>query len=63
MLVPRRASRRLDPAGWLDANRLAEFSARHRFATLLLAVPAEEPLEFIRELGERVAPAVRTAGG
>lgn len=50
-----------DPAAWLDAGRLADFAARHRFGTLLLAVPRDEPLAFIRELGETVAPAARAA--
>jgi alkanesulfonate monooxygenase SsuD/methylene tetrahydromethanopterin reductase-like flavin-dependent oxidoreductase (luciferase family) len=42
-----------DPSGWLDAGRLAGFAERHRLDALLLSVPSEEPLEFIRGLGEQ----------
>jgi alkanesulfonate monooxygenase SsuD/methylene tetrahydromethanopterin reductase-like flavin-dependent oxidoreductase (luciferase family) len=46
-----------DPAGWTE--QLVRIAADLRFETLLVGVPAEAPLDFIRRLGEDVAPAVR----
>jgi alkanesulfonate monooxygenase SsuD/methylene tetrahydromethanopterin reductase-like flavin-dependent oxidoreductase (luciferase family) len=47
-----------DPAGWTD--QLVSIAAL-RFETLLVGVPSEAPLDFIRRLGEEIAPAVRAA--
>jgi hypothetical protein len=46
-----------DPAGWPE--RLARIAADLRFSTLLVAVPSDDPLQFVRRLGEDVAPRVR----
>jgi alkanesulfonate monooxygenase SsuD/methylene tetrahydromethanopterin reductase-like flavin-dependent oxidoreductase (luciferase family) len=43
-----------DPGEWLDAERLRRFADEHRFDLVLVATPAEEPVEFIRRLGEAV---------
>lgn len=48
-----------DPAGWPDQlNRVAELG----FGTLLVGVPDEDPVGFVRRLGEEVAPRVRERG-
>ena len=47
-----------DPAGWVD--ELIGIAAL-RFETLLVGVPDDGPLDFIRRLGEEIAPAVRAA--
>jgi alkanesulfonate monooxygenase SsuD/methylene tetrahydromethanopterin reductase-like flavin-dependent oxidoreductase (luciferase family) len=49
-----------EPEGW--AGQLARI-AELGFDTLLVAVPGERPLEFIRRLGEDVAPEVRARAG
>jgi Luciferase-like monooxygenase len=41
------------------ADRLAQISTRFRFSTLLVSVPTEDPIDFVRRLGEDVAPRVR----
>jgi alkanesulfonate monooxygenase SsuD/methylene tetrahydromethanopterin reductase-like flavin-dependent oxidoreductase (luciferase family) len=43
--------------GWVDA--LAHIASELRFSTILVGVPAEQPVEFVRRLGEEVAPRVR----
>jgi alkanesulfonate monooxygenase SsuD/methylene tetrahydromethanopterin reductase-like flavin-dependent oxidoreductase (luciferase family) len=40
------------PEDWLDGARLREFAAEHRFDVVLVAVPDDDSLEFIRRLGE-----------
>ena len=45
------------PAGWPD--QLARIATALRFSTLLVTVPPDDPLEFVRLLGEEVAPQVR----
>lgn len=39
---------------WLDGDKLRAFADEHRFDIVLVAVPDEEPLEFIRGLGHEV---------
>jgi alkanesulfonate monooxygenase SsuD/methylene tetrahydromethanopterin reductase-like flavin-dependent oxidoreductase (luciferase family) len=46
-----------DPAGWPE--QLARIAVELRFSTLLVGVPSDDPLEFVRRLGEDVAPRVR----
>ena len=45
------------PAGW--AEWMARLAVEHRFDTLIVDVPEEKSLDFIRRLGEDVAPATR----
>jgi alkanesulfonate monooxygenase SsuD/methylene tetrahydromethanopterin reductase-like flavin-dependent oxidoreductase (luciferase family) len=45
------------PDSW--AQRLARIAIDLRFSTLLVGVPDDDPIGFIRRLGEDVAPAVR----
>ena len=45
------------PEGWAD--RLARLATDHRFETVLVTVPDEDPVGFIRRLGEDAAPAAR----
>jgi alkanesulfonate monooxygenase SsuD/methylene tetrahydromethanopterin reductase-like flavin-dependent oxidoreductase (luciferase family) len=54
-----------DPAVALDPELIARFADTHRFETILLSVPDQSPLEFVRRLGEEVAPQARelAAGG
>ena len=40
-----------DPRGWLGDGQLAEFADRHGLDALLVAVPSDDPLGFIAELG------------
>jgi alkanesulfonate monooxygenase SsuD/methylene tetrahydromethanopterin reductase-like flavin-dependent oxidoreductase (luciferase family) len=42
---------------WPDA--LARIASELRFSTILVGVPADEPIEFVRRLGEEVAPRLR----
>lgn len=49
------------PAGWAD--ELARIAEGLRFSTLLVGVPAEDPVGFVRRLGEDVAPRVRELVG
>lgn len=51
-----------EPGAWLDAERLARAVDELGFEVLLLALPDEEPLEFIRRLGD-VAQTVRELVG
>jgi alkanesulfonate monooxygenase SsuD/methylene tetrahydromethanopterin reductase-like flavin-dependent oxidoreductase (luciferase family) len=46
-----------EPASW--AGQLARIATELRFATLLVGVPAEDPVGFCRRLGEEVAPRLR----
>ena len=44
-----------DPPAWLDASKLQTFADEHRFDVVLVAVPPEGSLDFIRSLGRAVA--------
>jgi hypothetical protein len=44
-------------SGW--AGQLARLATEYRFDTVLVTVPAEDPVGFIRRLGEDAAPAAR----
>jgi alkanesulfonate monooxygenase SsuD/methylene tetrahydromethanopterin reductase-like flavin-dependent oxidoreductase (luciferase family) len=46
-----------DPSSW--AEQLARIASDLRFSTLLVAVPANNQAEFVRRLGDDVAPRVR----
>jgi alkanesulfonate monooxygenase SsuD/methylene tetrahydromethanopterin reductase-like flavin-dependent oxidoreductase (luciferase family) len=46
-----------DPDSWAD--QLGRIATDLRFSTILVAVPAEDPVTFVRRLGEDVAPRVR----
>ena len=46
-----------DPGTWPD--RLARIASDLRFTTLLVGVPGDDPVEFVRRLGEDIAPRVR----
>ena len=48
-----------DPAEFLAPERLARVARELRFDAALVSVPGDEPLEFIRRLGEDVAPRAR----
>lgn len=41
------------------AQQLSRIVTDLRFSTLLVGVPDDDPLDFIRRLGEDIAPAVR----
>lgn len=45
------------PRSW--AEQLARIATDLRFSTLLVAVPEDDPIGFIRRLGEDVAPSLR----
>lgn len=45
------------PDTW--AGQLAHLATELRFSTLLVGVPEEDPIGFVRRLGEDIAPAVR----
>jgi alkanesulfonate monooxygenase SsuD/methylene tetrahydromethanopterin reductase-like flavin-dependent oxidoreductase (luciferase family) len=45
------------PAAWVD--QLARISEELRFSTLLVGVPQQDPVAFVRRLGEDIAPRVR----
>jgi hypothetical protein len=45
------------PGTWSD--QLASIATDLGFSTLIVAVPDEEPLSFVRRLGEDVAPRLR----
>jgi alkanesulfonate monooxygenase SsuD/methylene tetrahydromethanopterin reductase-like flavin-dependent oxidoreductase (luciferase family) len=49
------------PSGWPD--QLARIATDLRFSTLLVGVPSDDPLGFVRRLGEDVAPRVRELVG
>jgi alkanesulfonate monooxygenase SsuD/methylene tetrahydromethanopterin reductase-like flavin-dependent oxidoreductase (luciferase family) len=46
-----------DHRGWAD--QLARIASELRFSTLLVAVSGEDPVGFVRRLGEDVAPRLR----
>jgi hypothetical protein len=46
-----------DPAGWAD--QLVCVARDLRFSTVLVGVPSDDPVGFVRRLGEDVAPTVR----
>ena len=46
-----------DRGSWVE--QLARIARDLRFSTLLVAVPGEDPVGFVRRLGEDVAPRVR----
>jgi alkanesulfonate monooxygenase SsuD/methylene tetrahydromethanopterin reductase-like flavin-dependent oxidoreductase (luciferase family) len=50
-----------DPGGWAD--QLAGIASELRFTTLIAGVPSEDPIGYIRRLGEDVAPRVRELAG
>lgn len=50
-----------EPSTWSD--QLARIAADLRFSTLLVGVPASDPIGFIRRLGEEIAPGVRELVG
>ena len=43
-----------DPAAWLDGDRLRTFAHDHRFDVVLVSPSSDEPVEFIRALGQAV---------
>lgn len=45
------------------ADQLAGLATEYRFDTLLLSVPAEDPVGFVRRLGEEAAPVAREKAG
>ena len=45
------------PATWAD--QLARISDELRFSTLLVGVPQDDPVTFVRRLGEDVGPCLR----
>jgi len=45
------------PSHWPD--QLARIASELRFDTLLVSVPQEDPVGFVRRLGEEVAPRTR----
>ena len=45
------------PGSW--SEQLARIATRLRFSTMLVGVPSEDPVGFVRRLGEDVAPRVR----
>lgn len=45
------------PAGWPD--QLARIATALRFSTLLVTVPPDDPIAFVRLLSEDIAPQVR----
>lgn len=45
------------PATWAD--QLARISEELRFSTLPVGVPEQDPVTFVRRLGEDIAPRVR----
>jgi alkanesulfonate monooxygenase SsuD/methylene tetrahydromethanopterin reductase-like flavin-dependent oxidoreductase (luciferase family) len=46
-----------EPAGWPE--QLARIASELRFSTLLISVPSDNPHDFVRRLGEDLAPKVR----
>jgi alkanesulfonate monooxygenase SsuD/methylene tetrahydromethanopterin reductase-like flavin-dependent oxidoreductase (luciferase family) len=50
-----------DPGSW--PGRLARIASELRFTTLLVGVPDDDPVGFVRRLGEDVAPRVRELVG
>ena len=54
-----RAVNVMEPAGDDLADRLARIATDLRFTTLLVGVPEDDPVGFVRRLGEDVAPRAR----
>ena len=52
-----------DPHELLDPERLARISTELGFEAVLANVPADDPIEFIRRLGEEAAPRARELEG
>jgi alkanesulfonate monooxygenase SsuD/methylene tetrahydromethanopterin reductase-like flavin-dependent oxidoreductase (luciferase family) len=50
-----------DPGGWAD--QLAAIATELRFSTLIVGLPATDPVGFIQRLGEDVAPRLRELVG
>jgi hypothetical protein len=50
-----------DANGWAD--QIARLAIDYRFETLILSVPEDDPVGFIRRLGEDVAPVARQKVG
>lgn len=50
-----------EPDSWPD--QLARIASDLHFSTILVGVPAEEPISFVRRLGEEIAPRVRELVG
>jgi alkanesulfonate monooxygenase SsuD/methylene tetrahydromethanopterin reductase-like flavin-dependent oxidoreductase (luciferase family) len=42
-----------------QADQLARIASQLRFSTILVAVPPDDPVGFVRRIGEDVAPRVR----
>ena len=61
--IARVANVGLDGSDWLDPERLAAVATDLRFEMLLLSVPSEGAVEFVRRLGEDVAPRARELAG
>jgi alkanesulfonate monooxygenase SsuD/methylene tetrahydromethanopterin reductase-like flavin-dependent oxidoreductase (luciferase family) len=53
----------LGEEGWLDADRLSRTADELGFEVLLVSVPDDDPVGFVRRLGEKVAPRARELGG
>jgi alkanesulfonate monooxygenase SsuD/methylene tetrahydromethanopterin reductase-like flavin-dependent oxidoreductase (luciferase family) len=52
-----------DPAEMLDPEAIARFADTHRFDLVLVSVPDDGGLDFVRRLGEEVAPVARELVG
>ena len=52
-----------DPHELLDPERLARISTELGFEAVLATVPADDPIDFIRRLGEEAAPRARELEG
>jgi alkanesulfonate monooxygenase SsuD/methylene tetrahydromethanopterin reductase-like flavin-dependent oxidoreductase (luciferase family) len=52
-----------DPAAMLDPEAIARFADTHRFDLVLVSVPDDGGLDFVRRLGEEVAPVARELVG
>ena len=50
-----------EPSRWAD--QLARIATELRFSTLIVGLPGEEPIDFVKRLGEDVAPRVRELAG
>jgi alkanesulfonate monooxygenase SsuD/methylene tetrahydromethanopterin reductase-like flavin-dependent oxidoreductase (luciferase family) len=48
-----------DPDALLDPERLARIATELRFDAVLVSVPGDDPIEFIRRLGQETAPRAR----
>jgi hypothetical protein len=45
------------------AERLARIATELRFSTILVGLPSDDPVGFVRRLGEDIAPSVRELVG